>query len=247
MRTVRVVLVVLLALFGVGTKSAAQFSYTAGIGQFYQPLGNGYVGGFSAGISYRNINSYSDPSIVLFKFMLVGVSQRVVDFCNQYGLRADGCNMTLGGFGTSGNVQTGNIPIGDSFWIYNPRIDQDSCQNTCPDAKFMLAGFGLLGCQGPIPTPGDEYAGRTCDEDGYTGSLSVSATFQYTTQSVDIPPFIFDPSDLIVRAAQGVWNGPNGFVRPVPVPEPASWILMVTGLSLVAATARRRDRHITHL
>jgi hypothetical protein len=72
----------------------------AGIGQFYQPLGNGYVGGFPAGISYRNINSYSDPSIVVIQVHCLSASHSGSSISAiSTELRADGCNMTLAGFG----------------------------------------------------------------------------------------------------------------------------------------------------
>jgi hypothetical protein len=249
MRIVRTVLLALLALFGVGTTSAAQFQYrVTQFDPFYQASAGYYSAGFTAHVLFQNINSYSDPSIVIFNSFTLDVSQRVVNFCRQ--LSVDyGCNMGLANrpdlaFGISGNVQTGDIRIGDGLadiFFYQSRPQEDSCAANCYRRYYWYDGVGVLGCQAPLPWA-RKYGGRTCDADGYDGQLSMDVRFLYPAP-LSVSPLVFQQSDFNISAHNFVVPGPSVFVQPTP--EPASWILMATGLGLVAATVRRRDRHVS--
>jgi hypothetical protein len=233
------VLLVLSAILGIGTRAEAQFSYTVeNVNQIYQPLGSHYDGGFTATLLFENVNTYDDPSIITFRSFRLAVSSRVMNYCALYDLARDWCNLSGSQLGIQGNVQTGTIPIGGSAWIYDPFVSEDSCIQFCYAKRYDLdAGFGVLGCQAPAPTP-DFYAGRTCDADGFTGFVSMNVTFRYLAPA-DVPVFVFDATDLEARATNFVVRGPNVF-GPVPAPEPSSWLLMATGLGFVGGAVGRR-------
>ncbi|MEO5816701.1 MAG: PEP-CTERM sorting domain-containing protein [Gemmatimonadaceae bacterium] len=219
----------------------------AQLDSYYHPSTSGSSGGFLANVFYRNINSYSDPSIISLRMFTMSVSQRVKDYCTLYDIGRESC--TIAGVGGSanriqGNVQTGAIPLGNSFWLYQPGIDEDSCVTQCSSRRFDLGGFGILGCQAPFPTP-DFYAGRTCAADGYDGWLSIALQFHYADYNAypgGIPEFTFEESDVYLTAVNTVRQGPSGF-QPTSTPEPSTWILMATGMAMIATMARRRPNH----
>jgi PEP-CTERM motif len=247
MRIVRGSVIALLAAAAVSTSANAQLQYSVDLmSPFHRQAG---FSGFRATLLYRNINSYSDPSIISLTAFTVGVSQRVKDFCNAYGLAVDSCviagDRSRGSAdGTLGKVQTGTIPVGNSFWIYSPGTDEESCILNCSQRRFtMRSAFGVLGCQAPFPTP-DTYSGRTCAADGYDGWLTLSLQFNYFDFSAfgDVPRFEFNASDLYMTAVNTVWAGPSGFVPISLTPEPSTWVLMGTGMLMVATMSRRRRK-----
>lgn len=237
------VLLVLSALFGIGTRTDAQFSYTVeNVTQVYRPQSDSYTGGFTATLLFKNINTYDDPQIIVFRTFYVAASPRVVHYCALYGLAREWCSLSGSGrLGVQGNVQTGTIPIGNSFWIFGSGVSEDSCIVFCYAKRFDLEppGFGVLGCQAPAPTP-DFYSGRTCDADGFTGFLSMNVAFSYIAPA-NVPVFAFDATDLTASATSAVWRGPNAFV-PVTTPEPSTWLLTATGLGFAGVAVRRRNR-----
>lgn len=243
MRAFRTTIVALFALGMMGTKADAQFAYRIdGFQQFYTAIDGGFNAGFDATVLFWNANSYADPDIVLFNLIRVRMPQRVRDFCDTYnpsttyGLH---CFLSWRGFGTRGNVQTGDIPVGDSRWIYEPNFMGNTCQGDyCFDYGLTINNHGILGCQAHAPFVSFYWA-RTCAEDGYDGTMSMNMRFSYTSPDASIPVLEFSESDLYATGANYVdTHGPNVFVHATP--EPASWLLMLTGLTLVAAIAGKK-------
>jgi hypothetical protein len=235
------ILLVLSALLGIGARAEAQFSYTVeNLNQIYQPSGNDYWGGFAATLLIKNINTYDDPQIISFSRLFIAPSPRAISYCYLYfGPSEPACALNGSSILTPhGNVQTGNIPIANSVYIYSPSTDEESCVNNCFAKQYRINH--VLGCQAPAPFPVDWYSGRTCDADGFTGALAMSISFRYLVPT-SVPVFTFDATDLTARANGGVWPGPNVFV-PVVSPEPSSWLLTATGLGFFGIAVRRRKR-----
>lgn len=239
MRVLRSTTLALLTLALMGPKADAQFGYS--IDQFqqtYSEFPGGFQAGFIATVLIQNVNTYADPDIVFFRSLITHVSPRIRELCDVYNLSRDGCVLSNRGFGYHGNVQTGNIPVGDSYWIHNPMFSGDTCLHFCPDYLVRIDNRGVLGCQAPFPSFPSMYWARTCDEDGYDGAVSMTMRFSYSTSDPGIPVLAFSESDLYLTATNYVdTSGPNAFVHVTP--EPESGLLVLTGVALLGATVGR--------
>lgn len=251
MRIRRSILVALLALTAAAHSAAAQLSWDIENFQTYvlpYVSAPGYRAGFTATVLLRNINSYADPDIVTVRGFSLFASDRVRDFCSTWGMLDWGCDLLvqspMAGLRIRGNVQTGTLPVGSSFYAYAAGWENNSCTaRQCYWQGYRSSpSIGLMGCQGPAPMLGDSYSGRTCDEDGYDGSLFLNIDFRYETSEADdpgaVPRFEFRESDVTMYAFNEVRAGPNAFVHATP--EPSTWVLLGTGLMFVWVTARRR-------
>jgi hypothetical protein len=136
-------------------------------------------------------------------------------------------------------VQTGDIPVGDSRWISERDIMGNSCQDYCFSYGLTFIHHGILGCQAHFPTFPSLYWARTCAEDGYDGTMFATMRYSFWSPDESIRLLEFSESDLYATGSNYVdTHGPNVFVHATP--EPASWLLMLTGLTLVVAIAGKK-------
>jgi hypothetical protein len=196
--------------------------------------------GFAGSLEFRNINNYGDADIYsVDRVFGVGVTQRVKDFCTS---NADFCEF----YGPSSQADIGlvgnnNLVVGGIPWIKDARYYGNG--GFAAPYKFSyhwdaMSGTGLWGCQLPQFTGIVSYAGRTCDADGFTGSLSVDFTFTYNAYTTGATIALTE-DDVVADFTNVLWPGPNAYNV---VPEPATYAMTALGLGVLALARRKRAK-----
>jgi hypothetical protein len=197
--------------------------------------------GFNATLLFRNVQGFGASEVIGLQSLGVRLSDRLHTPCRTFSL---GCSIGASPFqtGTEGSVDTRTFEIAGtryssfiSYWN-----SEDSCTAYCERFYPNVSGgtLGLLGCSVPLmPSPlGQDYAGRTCDAEGFTGWLRKDLVV-FLDERVPTP-FDLGPSDLIARFFSSRW-GPDAYPQSI-VPEPSTYALVATGLAGIALIRRRR-------
>jgi hypothetical protein len=231
----KLIAVLALSLAG-ATTLPAQASYT--FTNFVQ-----HANGFNGRIEFRNVNQYQDPAIYMIgPVFYVGVSQRVRDFCQGTVIFCEFNGSSAVEF--SGAVQNGRIDVGSSFLdggqMYGLYGGFAAPYRFVEYWDARGSSLAVFGCQVPAFGYIGFYVGRTCDADGYTGSLYADFMFRYWTSNDDV--LAATVGDLYADFDNVLLSGPNAMAV---VPEPGTYALIGLGLMAIAIAARRRVRN-TH-
>ncbi|MEO7361310.1 MAG: PEP-CTERM sorting domain-containing protein [Gemmatimonadaceae bacterium] len=184
------------------------------------------VSGFRTTLLLRNTSKYSDAGApVLRDPFTVSLSPRVRTACLA---TASGCGLSGGASYGFGEVQQATFRVGEDLWIGGGRFTELGCSSFfCFSVFYESDAGGVLGCN--LPPGGRVYVARTCDADGYTGSVAIDLLFEFRGRG---------DATLSVTAEDLLSPTIPGAV--LATPEPSTWGLMAFGLGAVGLVRRKR-------
>ncbi len=200
--------------------------------------------GFRGTLLFRNGQSSLDTPIRGIRGLVIGTRPSTPGCF----LSTDTCFSAGNTVSRTGNIDTRRFAFdGGARVVFdaNEPWEEDSCIGpvACSIRRYILrSGLGVLGC--PVPVIGDPnpidvrfYAGRTCAAEGFDGWFSLP--FERSSENVLPPGFVWQASDLTVGFTYINLGTVNGFL----VPEPASLVLLASGLVVLGVWRRRTAPH----
>ncbi len=139
----------------------------------------------------------------------------------------------------SANGQVGFTLVGSNA-TYDPpglpsrHLDQSNGQNGWVSYSWDIVSPGLTEFTGVYALSGISQSLEIFNS--LSGFAATGASFSYGNSS---KLSLVLPSNVTFTSASGVFLNANG-VPPVPVPEPASWALMIAGFAAAGAALRRK-------